>query len=61
MDVKLLPENRVYGLRVYGRARGVVQARMLAIGAISFQLAFAHSAEVIDCTAIAIADISDAK
>jgi NTP pyrophosphatase (non-canonical NTP hydrolase) len=51
MDLKLLPENRVYV-----RARGPVQRRMWEIGAISFQLAFAQSAGTVDCTAIAIAD-----
>jgi len=54
MDVKLLPDSRVCV-----RARGSVQERMWATGAISFQLAFAESPDTIDCTAIAIADVAD--
>ena len=54
MDVKLLPDSRVCV-----RARGSVQDRMWATGAISFQLAFADSPDAVDCTAIAIADLAD--
>jgi NTP pyrophosphatase (non-canonical NTP hydrolase) len=54
MDVKLLPDSRICV-----RARGPVQQRMWATGAISFQLAFAESPDAVDCTAIAIADVTD--
>lgn len=55
MDVKVLPDSRVCV-----QARGTVQSRMWEIGAISFQLAFAEADDSIDCTAIAIADFTDA-
>ena len=54
LDVKLLPSSRVSV-----RARGCIQLRMWAIGAISFQLAFADRSDASDCTAIAIADVGD--
>ena len=54
MDVKLHADDRICV-----RARGLVQERMWATGAISFQLAFADGPDAIDCTAIAIADVAD--